>query len=87
MTQNVLRVPACRALLPDNPAAPLQKRNPNALQDALIRDVNEDSKMSAFGALAVETGPFRHSQLVCDLVACGEKQTLIRGGAEWFGSV
>jgi hypothetical protein len=34
--------------LPDNPAAPLQRRNPNGLQDELVRHVNEDSKMSAF---------------------------------------
>jgi hypothetical protein len=34
--------------LPDNPAAPLQRRNPNGLQDELSRHVNEDSKMSAF---------------------------------------
>jgi hypothetical protein len=34
--------------LPDNPAAPLQSRNPSALQDELIRHVKEDSKMSAF---------------------------------------
>jgi hypothetical protein len=33
---------------PDNPAAPLQRRNPNGLQDELIRHLNEDSKMSAF---------------------------------------
>jgi hypothetical protein len=59
MTQNVSRVLACQALLPDNPAAPLQKRNPNALKDELIRHVNEDSTMSAFEALVVETGPER----------------------------
>jgi hypothetical protein len=34
--------------LPDNPAAPLQRSNPNGLQDELIRHVKEDSKMSAF---------------------------------------
>ena len=34
--------------LPDNPAAPPQSRNRNALQDELIRHVKEDSKMSAF---------------------------------------
>jgi hypothetical protein len=34
--------------LPDNPAAALQRRNPNGLQDELSRHVNEDSKMSAF---------------------------------------
>jgi hypothetical protein len=50
--------------LPDNPAAPLQKRNPNVpAPDELIRDVNEDSKMSAFEALAVETGPFTTGRL------------------------
>jgi hypothetical protein len=32
-------------------------------------------------------GTFRHSRLVRDLVACGEKQTLIRTSAEWLGSV
>src|SRR6266481_433648 len=34
--------------LPDNPANPLQRSNPNGLQDELIRHLNEDSKMSAF---------------------------------------
>ena len=34
--------------LPDNPAHPLQRRNPNALQDELIRHLNEDDKMSSF---------------------------------------
>jgi hypothetical protein len=33
---------------PDNPANPLQRRNPNGLQDELIRHLNEDSKMSSF---------------------------------------
>jgi hypothetical protein len=33
---------------PDNPARPLQKSNPNGLQDELIRHLNEDSKMSGF---------------------------------------
>jgi hypothetical protein len=33
---------------PDNPAAPLQRKNPNGLQDELIRHVKEDSKMSVF---------------------------------------
>jgi len=33
---------------PDNPAAPLQRSNPNGLQDELIRHLNEDSKMSVF---------------------------------------
>jgi hypothetical protein len=34
--------------LPDNPAHPLQRHNPNALQDELVRHVNEDGKMSGF---------------------------------------
>jgi len=33
---------------PDNPAHPLQRSNPNALQDELIRHLNEDGKMSGF---------------------------------------
>jgi hypothetical protein len=33
---------------PDNPAGPLQRSNPNGLQDELIRHVQEDSKMSSF---------------------------------------
>jgi hypothetical protein len=33
---------------PDNPAGPLQKSNPNGLQDELIRHLNEDNKMSGF---------------------------------------
>jgi hypothetical protein len=33
---------------PYNPAAPLQRSNPNGLQDELIRHLNEDSRMSAF---------------------------------------
>jgi hypothetical protein len=33
---------------PDNPAGPLQRSNPNGLQDELIRHLQEDSKMSAF---------------------------------------
>jgi hypothetical protein len=33
---------------PDNPAGPLQKSNPNGLQDELIRHVQEDGKMSSF---------------------------------------
>ena len=33
---------------PDNPAHPLQKTNPNGLQDELIRHVQEDSRMSSF---------------------------------------
>jgi hypothetical protein len=33
---------------PANPARPLQKTNPNGLQDELIRHVQEDNKMSCF---------------------------------------
>jgi hypothetical protein len=33
---------------PDNPAGPLQRSNPNGLQDELIRHLNEDRKMSSF---------------------------------------
>ena len=33
---------------PDNLARPLQKTNPNGLQDELIRHVQEDNKMSSF---------------------------------------
>jgi hypothetical protein len=33
---------------PDNPAGPLQKSNPNGLQDEVIRHLNEDNKMSGF---------------------------------------
>jgi hypothetical protein len=33
---------------PNNPAEPLQRKNPNGLQDELIRHVQEDSKMSSF---------------------------------------
>ncbi len=33
---------------PDNPASPLQRHNPNGLQEELIRHVQEDSKMSSF---------------------------------------
>ena len=33
---------------PDNPAHPLQRSNPNGLQDELIRHLKEDSKMSSF---------------------------------------
>jgi hypothetical protein len=33
---------------PDNPSRPLQKKNPNGLQDEVIRHVQEDSKMSSF---------------------------------------
>jgi hypothetical protein len=33
---------------PENPARPLQRSNPNGLQDELIRHLKEDSKMSSF---------------------------------------
>lgn len=33
---------------PDNPAASLQRTNPNALQDELIRHLRDDGKMSSF---------------------------------------
>jgi hypothetical protein len=33
---------------PDNPANPLQRKNPNGLRDELIRHVQEDGKMSSF---------------------------------------
>ena len=33
---------------PDNPSSPLQRSNPNGLQDELVRHVQEDSKMSSF---------------------------------------
>jgi hypothetical protein len=33
---------------PDNPARPLQKSNPNGLQDELVRHVQQDNKMSSF---------------------------------------
>jgi len=33
---------------PDNPAMPLQRSNPNGLQDELVRHIKEDSKMSSF---------------------------------------
>ena len=33
---------------PDNPARPLQRSNPNGLQDELARHVQEDNKMSSF---------------------------------------
>jgi hypothetical protein len=33
---------------PNNPAKPLQKSNPEGLQEELIRHLNEDSKMSSF---------------------------------------
>jgi hypothetical protein len=34
--------------LPGNPAQPLQRGNPNALQEELVRHLNEDSHMSSF---------------------------------------
>jgi hypothetical protein len=60
MTQNVLEFPRVglycriirRLLCKEKPERPAQ--------DELIRDVNEDSKMSAFEAPAVETGPSCH---------------------------
>jgi hypothetical protein len=41
-----------------NPARPLQRTNPNALQDELIRHLNEDSKISGFdfGLQFLDTG-------------------------------
>jgi hypothetical protein len=33
---------------PDNPSQPLQKSNPNGLQDELIRHLQQDNKMSSF---------------------------------------
>ena len=33
---------------PDNPATPLERKNPNGLQDELVRHVKEDGTMSAF---------------------------------------
>src|SRR5882724_10196409 len=33
---------------PDNPGMPLQRSNPNGLQDELVRHLNEDTKMSSF---------------------------------------
>src|SRR5437660_4349293 len=33
---------------PDNPGMPLQRNNPNGLQDELVRHVKEDSQMSSF---------------------------------------
>ena len=33
---------------PDNPARPLQRSNPNALQDELVRHLKEDGRMSLF---------------------------------------
>jgi hypothetical protein len=33
---------------PDNPARPLERSNPNALQDELVRHLKEDGRMSAF---------------------------------------
>jgi hypothetical protein len=34
--------------LPDNPARPLQRSNPNALQDELVQHLKEDGRMSGF---------------------------------------
>ena len=34
--------------LPDNPSRPLQRDNPNAMQDELVRHLKEDGKMSIF---------------------------------------
>jgi hypothetical protein len=34
--------------VPDNPARALQRRNPNALQDELIRHLEQDRTMSGF---------------------------------------
>jgi hypothetical protein len=44
--------------LSDNPANPLDRKNPNGLQDELIRHVQEDSKMSSFdfGVQFLDTG-------------------------------
>jgi hypothetical protein len=57
MTQNVLEFPRvglyCRIIR--RLLCKRETRTPR--QDELIRNVNEDSKMSAFEALAVETGP------------------------------
>lgn len=33
---------------PGNPARPLQRKNPNGLQDELVRHLNEDGRMSSF---------------------------------------
>ena len=33
---------------PDNPARPLQRSNPNAMQEELIRHLTEDRRMSGF---------------------------------------
>jgi hypothetical protein len=41
-------VKQCVTPSPDNPAHPLQRSNPNGLQDELIRHVNEDTKISSF---------------------------------------
>jgi hypothetical protein len=43
---DVMKYSATPAL--DNPAVPLRRRNPNGLQDELIRHLNEDRVMSAF---------------------------------------
>jgi hypothetical protein len=43
---------------PENPARPLQKSNPNAQQDELVRHVQEDNRMSGFdfGLQFLDTG-------------------------------
>jgi len=43
---------------PDNPGMPLQRSNPNGLQDELVRHVKEDSQMSSFdfGLQFLDTG-------------------------------
>jgi hypothetical protein len=41
-------VKQCVTPSPNNPARPLQRSNPNGLQDELIRHINEDSKISSF---------------------------------------
>jgi hypothetical protein len=41
-------VKQCLTPSPENPARPLQSRNPNGLQDELIRHIDEDSTMSTF---------------------------------------
>jgi hypothetical protein len=40
----------------------------------------------SFAVQNVAKGPSRHSRLVCETVAIGEQQTLIRSSAEWLGS-
>jgi hypothetical protein len=44
---------------PDNPARPLQRSNPNGLQDELIRHVQEDSTMSSFDFAVQFVNPYR----------------------------